>query len=209
MSRHSRLTSSSRLVVPVAAIILILLPNALNRVARAQRQDPVGGARSSEARRGDLMTADITPSKTPTERRIPYKKMKEDFEQLQLTNKRLSEAAGGPAPALDYEQVRKDASEIKRRAVRLKKILLLGEEAQDESPKVAVKASSAEELRTMIGALDDLVKKFVQNPIFQKPDIVDAEGWGRAARDLEGVIALSEQIQKNVSAMSRTSGKKL
>ncbi|MBD0369937.1 MAG: hypothetical protein ICV60_03720 [Pyrinomonadaceae bacterium] len=206
--RRNRIIGPSRLAVLVAVLTLIILPAALNGRAQAQGRDPVGGARSSEARRGDLMTADISRSKTPSERRLPYKKMKEDFEQLQLTNKRMSEAAGS-TPALDYEQVRKDASEITRRAERLKKNLLLGEPDEDETPKAVVKASSAEELKNMIGALDGLVKNFIQNPIFQKPDVVDAEGWGRVRRDLDGIITLSEQIQRNAAGMSKASGKKL
>lgn len=209
MCRHSQRKTSSRLIIPliVAGITLVLLPEALSGRARAQGRDPVGGARSSEARRGALMTSDTTASKLPAERRVPYKKIKDDFEQLQLTNRSLGET--GRAAALNYEKVRKDAAEVKRRAKQLKKNLLLPEPADEEKPKGTVKAADAAELRAMIGALDDLVKSFVQNPVLQNPNIVDAEGWGRARRDLESIIVLSEQIQMNAVAMSRASGKKL
>jgi hypothetical protein len=209
MRRHNRRTIFPRLAILLVAagLILILLPNALNCGAQAQGRDSVGGARSSEARRGALMTADITPSKIPTERRVPYKKIKEDFEQLQVTNKSLKET--GTVATLDYEKIRKDASEIKRRAKQLKKNLLLPEPAEEEKSKRTVKASDAEELRAMVNALDDLVKSFVQNPVLQNPNIVDAEGWGRARRDLESIIILSEQIQINAVAVSKANGKKL
>lgn len=208
MRHHYGRTTSSRLVVlsAVAGIILILLPDALSGRAQAQGRDTAGGARSAEARRGALMTADVTPSKISTERRVPFKKIKEDFEQLQLTNASLREA--GSAQALDYERIRKTASGLKRRAKQLKKNLLLLEPADEEKPKGAVKASDARELRAMISALDDLVKSFVENPVLQNPNIVDAEEWGRARRDLESIIILSDQIQVNAAAMSKAGGRR-
>jgi hypothetical protein len=152
------------------------------------------------------MTADTTPSKIPAERRVPYKKIKEDFEQFQLANRSLSEAGG--EEALDYELIRKYASEVRKRAQRLKKNLLLLEPADEEKPKGTVRASDAKELRAMISALDDLVKGFAQNPVLQNPNIVDAEGWGRARRDLDSIIILSEQIQINAVAVGKVSGRR-
>lgn len=207
MHQHDRRTISSKLVIlsATAGIILILLPNALSGRALAQGRD-TSGARGAEARRGALMTADTTPSKLPTERRVPYKKIKEDFEQLQLANRSLRES--GSVEALDYEQIRKGASDVRRRAKQLKKNLLLLEPADEEKPKGTVKASDAKELRAMISALDDLVKSFVENPVLQNPNIVDAEGWARARRDLDSIIILSEQIQINAVAVGKASGRR-
>lgn len=81
-----------------------------------------------------MMTTDVKPSKKSSERRVPFKRMREDFEQLQLTNNHLYQMSSSDA-ALDYEQVRKDSADIKKRAARLKNDLLLPEPEKDKEPK--------------------------------------------------------------------------
>jgi hypothetical protein len=176
--------------------------------AQAQGRDPFGSVAGLEARRKQIMTTDVEPSKIPSERRVPFKRMKEDFEQLQLTNNRLREAAGSDS-ALDYVQVRKDSADIRKRAARLKNDLLLPEPEKDEETKDVEKEFPAEDLKAMVSALDALVKSFVQNPVFQQPNILDAKLWAKARSDLEDIIKLSEQIQRITSAKSKASGKKL
>jgi hypothetical protein len=141
-------------------------------------------------------------SERPTEPRLAYQQIKEDHEQLQVLTYHLSEAAGA-GPTLDYKQIRKDAAEVKKHATRLKINLSLPEPGKSEKPKQNGEGFSTEELKSAIEALNALVKSFVWNPIFQQPNVVDVEHLARARRDLEGIIRLSEQIQKRAEALSK------
>lgn len=210
MCRHQRRVRPCGVRILCAAAITTLIflsPSVSGGRAQAQGRDPFGGVAGLEARRKQLMTTDVEPSKTSTERRVPFKRMKEDFEQLQLTNNRLYETAHSDS-ALDYVQVRKDSADIKKRAARLKNDLLLPEPEKDEETKDVGKEFPAEDLKAMVFAMDALVKSFVQNPVFQQPNILDTKLWAKARSDLEGIIRLSEQIQRITAAVSKAVGKK-
>ena len=205
--RRRAISSGSAALYTTAFLTLIfLIPGASQSHAQGQARarDPAGGPAAREARSRQLMTADITPARPSTERRVPFEQMREDFEQLQLANNRLSEMVNS-GQALDPAEIRKDAAEVAKRAARLKKNLLLPEPKEGEKQKDAVKKPAAQDLKAMIVDLDALVKSFVRNPVFQQPNIVNAEGWARARRDLEETIILSEQLEKN--AMSQASGR--
>lgn len=192
--RRARPAGGAILYASAIASLIFLSPGFSDCRAQAQGRDPFGGVGGLEARRKQIMTTDVEPSKIPTERRVPFKRMKEDFEQLQLTNNRLYETTHSNV-VLDYAQLRKDAADIKKRAARLKNDLLLPEPEKDEEPKNVGKELSPEDPKAMVSALNDLVKSFVQNPVFQQPNIVDAKLWSKARGDLEAIIKLSEQIR--------------
>jgi len=71
-----------------------------------------------------------------------------------------------------------------------------------------VEALSAEGLRSAAASLDSLVKGFVWNPVFRRPDVVDLEQSSRAGRDLAGIITLSERIRKCAEDLGRGVAKK-
>ena len=138
----------------------------------------------------------------PTEQRLAYQQIKEDFELLQVVNYQLYVAAGSDS-ALDYRQIRKDLTEVRKRASRLKTNLMLPEPEKGEKQKKNEVGLTAEELRSAITALHALVRSFVTNPIFQTPGVVDAQQSAKARADLEEVIKLSEQIRRSAEALSK------
>jgi hypothetical protein len=143
-------------------------------------------------------------SRRPKEPGLAYEQIRVDFEQLQIANYNLSVETG---PVLDYEKIRKETAEVKKRAARLKTNLLLPEPEKpekDEKPKDSDQAFTAVELKTAINDLDTLVKSFVFNPIFQQPGVVDVANSVKARRDLERVIRLSKNIHKSAEALSKT-----
>jgi hypothetical protein len=215
MLYSNRLVTSAAnfiLYTTVACALALLLPAMPGHsVALAQTPTPRDIGRADlEARQRALRNMENVKAKLSKRRSEPrpvvYQQTKEDFEQLQLVNYHLSEAVASVA-ALDYEQIRKDAGEVKKRAARLKSSLLLLEPDKDEKPQKSREESPAEELKPAIAALNELVNSFVWNPVFQHPQVLDVEHSVQASRDLDGIIRLSEQIHKRAEALSKATGK--
>lgn len=143
-------------------------------------------------------------SKRPAEPQLAYQQIREDFEQLQLMNYDLSGQVGASP---DYAQIKKDSSEIKKRAERLKLNLSLPEPTRDEKQKKGNEEPLTAELKAAIGTLDALVKSFVWSPVFQQPEVVDVEKSIKARRDLEGIIRLSDYIHKCAEASIKSNSK--
>jgi hypothetical protein len=208
MCRNIRRVGSVMHFIFVAAAALTLVfvsPGVPHSQAQAQRRPTI------EERQQALRSVKKTyerPVDITQEQNLKYEQSKEDFELLQVISSRLSEAVGsGPGP--DYVQIGKDAAEVRKRAARLKVNLAFPEPAKDEKSKKSWEEFSAEEIKSAISTLDDLVKSFVSNPIFQQPRVLNVERSARAMRDLELIIKLSEQIQRRAEALSKAMVKKL
>lgn len=149
--------------------------------------------REREAEFDLLMTDDLR--RRPPERRTPrpnLTKIREDYVQLQVTNNDLAaRVASASEDSLDLKAVASAAAEIRKRAERLKENLALpdpeGEERRTPEP---------EELKPTLAALDQLILRFVRNPVFTSPKLVDLRHSAEAARDLERIIGLSGRVRK-------------
>lgn len=142
------------------------------------------------------------PQRKPADTRPSYQQVAEDFEQLQLRNHNLSVAAGA-GPRLDYAQLVEEAAEVRRRASRLKSTLALPAAKREQKQKQAAEAPTPEGVRAAILSLDALVKSFAWNPVFQRPDVLDAENAAKASRELEEILRLSEQIRHAAEGLGK------
>jgi hypothetical protein len=186
----------------VAAAIILLSPDVSRSQVVSNRERDAAKADMLARQRAlwDLDRMKRKLSKKPAEARLRYQQIREDFEQLQILNYNLS---GQLYAALDYEEAGKEASEIKKRAERLKLNLALPESGGDEKSKKSADEFSDVELKRAISSLDALVKSFVANPVFQQPGVVDMNNSGKAEKDLEEIIRLSERIHKYAEGISR------
>jgi predicted flap endonuclease-1-like 5' DNA nuclease len=144
------------------------------------------------------------PSNTQPARQPAFAQINEDFTRIQVVNNALAQtlAAGGE---LDFKLVAQAASEIKRRAGRLKDNLLLPEPAEGRA-----KASSEIEpgqLKAALAELDRLVISFVHNPGFQSVKVVDAQWSAKARSDLEEIIELSGRLKRSSEQFYKTAQK--
>ncbi|HEX8774140.1 MAG TPA: hypothetical protein VF735_11060 [Pyrinomonadaceae bacterium] len=187
---------STATAVALTCLLPVIL---LEQDAQAQTQSQREAARIDLAERQralrSLENVKQKLSRRPPEPHLAYQQIKEDFEQLQFASYHLS-GSGAPTPVLDYGQIKKDAAEVRKRASRLKTNLILPEPDKDEKLQKSREAFNADELKPAIDALDALVKRFVWNPVFQHPNVLDVENSVKARRDLEAIIRLSEQIHK-------------
>lgn len=125
-----------------------------------------------------------------------HAQVSEDFLRIQVVNSELMQAVSGGG-ALDLTFVAKSASEIRKRAGRLKDNLMLPEpEKGTERPAVEVGAE-ARQLRSALSALGELIYWFVRNPVFKEANVADVQMLAKARRDLEEIIELSGQVRKS------------
>jgi hypothetical protein len=137
-------------------------------------------------------------------RQLALAQINEDFTRIQIVNNALAKslAAGGE---LDFKAVAESASEIKKRAGRLRENLLLPEPAEDR-PK-ASSGIDAWQLKDALAELDRLVFSFVHNPGFQSVRVIDAEWSAKARSDLERIIELSGRLKKSSERLHRAAQK--
>lgn len=125
-----------------------------------------------------------------------FAQVSEDFLRIQVVNSELMQAvtAGG---ALDLAFVAKSASEIKKRAGRLKGNLMLPEPEKGAGRAAVEVGAEAGQLRSALSALGELIYGFVRNPVFKEAKVADVEMLTRARRELDAIIELSGQVKKS------------
>lgn len=147
--------------------------------------------------------------KLPEQRRdlnLAWAQIREDYRQLQVVNNDLARAVSAGA-ALDLKYVAKSASEIRKRAARLKENMVLPEAEKATPPPGPGAGGEAERLKSSLAALDSLVMEFVNNPIFERAKTADVKMSAKARRDLEVIIELSEQIKKSSERLGKAGPK--
>jgi hypothetical protein len=123
-----------------------------------------------------------------------FEQISEDFLRLQVVNYQLMQAVSSGG-ALDLAFVEKSASEIKKRAGRLKVNLMLPEEdAKRPAPEVGAESG---QLKSSLSALGELIYDFAHNPVFKEANVADVQMLTKVRRDLETIIELSGQVKKS------------
>lgn len=129
---------------------------------------------------------------------LNFPKIKEDFEQIQKINDDLVKLIAAQAP-LDDSTVAKFASEINRRAARLRSNLFKTDaEQKKEAKNKQTGAAETRDIKKLLGALDKSIDRFVHNSIFVNINLVDAADSIEAQKDLETVISLSAAVKAKV-----------
>jgi hypothetical protein len=124
-----------------------------------------------------------------------YAQVSEDFLRIQVVNSELMKAVSGGG-ALDLAFVEKSASEIKKRAGRLKDNLMLPEPEKGAKRPAVEAGAEAGRLRSSLSALGELIYGFVRNPVFKEAKVADVQMLAKARRDLDEIIELSGQVKK-------------
>jgi hypothetical protein len=185
----------------------------------AQQSTPSAAAeraRQRQTRRDDQMETEIRISSLERESRQPpeekserlaYAQLKDDFEQLQNVNNRMMVMVFANN-VIDYKSISEAITEIRKRATRLKSNLPLPiaekDAPEDQSLKDWNEINQAQ-VKPVLKALDALIQRFVTNPVFQQPQVVDVQRSSKAKRDLEAIIKLSEKIRKSADKLAKAS----
>lgn len=152
------------------------------------------------------MAAPDNPAATPgdvarAEAQLRMAQVREDLGYLRLVTGYLSHTAaqGGE---LDFKAIAKRASEIRKRANRLKDNLLLPDPQKSAKYRKEKFLSDAGELRAALSSLSSLISDAAGNPVL-RGHLLDLTMSVKARRELDEIVELSELIK----ASSEMSGK--
>ncbi|HVF28321.1 MAG TPA: hypothetical protein VM943_08790 [Pyrinomonadaceae bacterium] len=142
----------------------------------------------------------------PLEPQLALAQIREDFLHMQMVNRDMAQMVLTGVP-LDPKIIAKSAAEIKKRAGRLKFNLMLPEpEKGAKLPKSEVFVEP-EHLKSSLAALSELITCFVNNPMFQNANTIEADLAAKARRDLEEIIELSGHVKKSSEKFDKVARK--
>ena len=115
--------------------------------------------------------------------------VRHDFEGLQNGHNKivLAMSAGG---RLDDDAVAGAVAEVRKCAARLRQNLSLPRPGEERGREDG--GAEAAPVKETLLALRKHIYSFVTNPVFESPGVLNVEQAGKAARDLERILALSE-----------------
>lgn len=168
----------------------------MSAAERASREQMAGDAAASEEREMTLMLAErYHRSGEQRDPHLAFAQIREDFLRLQVVNNDLARAASGSGQ-LDLKLVSKSASEIKKRAERLRENLALPEAASVAKSPAAPELTDEEQLRAALSRLDGIVLRFANNLHAKGVRRLDADSYARLRLDLEAIVALSVRVKR-------------
>lgn len=135
------------------------------------------------------------------DRPVGLAQLKEDFLFIQVANNDLR--TYGSQKDFDFKLLAKSASEISKRAKRLRDKLALPELDRTSELQPLKAGTELEQLRLALSVLSSSIDSFVQNPVFETVGVVDAKLSAAARRDLEQIIESSQQTKKICENLER------
>ncbi len=125
--------------------------------------------------------------------RALLKQTGDDFKAIQnINNKMMAEVYA--TEKVDYERTSAAIAQINTKAIRLKNNLSLPTPQDVKRKDLTV--SGVKEFKAALLLMDHSIMSFVNNPIFQKPNLVEIESATRASQDLAEIITLSATLKK-------------
>jgi hypothetical protein len=214
MKKPSPLRNQS---IMLAVVVLALMPGYSQSLLAQQQNssykppvDPAAApprvramveAINQRARELGLIAVADDPDQAAFVRRRVNAQLSEDFEKLHSINVEKI-ATQSSAPSLDYKTLSDATADLKNRATRIKynvPVLQVGDRGEkiryDENP---------DHLASMLPELSGLIDSFLGSPVFRLNSPNDAALRLKASRDLDGIIKLSETINKIAKRSTKT-----
>jgi hypothetical protein len=208
----------SVLVFPVIASLAPPAVKAQTERSRPNASGPVGGTNTSPAREPSirerqLMMDDIAREagrpRLTEEKRIAIVQIAEDFQQIQILNNKMM-GATMKAATPDYGNIASSTAEIKKRASRIRSNLELPKADSDAAKTKQEYKPIVDEaaMKAALLALDKSIMSFVENQLFQNPNLIDLKQATKASSDLETIIESSRLISKDAERLGSSSRKR-
>jgi hypothetical protein len=135
--------------------------------------------------------------------RAAAEQVKQDFKRIQVLRNSLVRHLTSE-DSLDYKTIAGAASELNKRANRLRTYLVPQTSGEHEEKPHNQIALDGELLRPALIILCQRIDSFTGNPVFKVLDVVDVEQAARAGGDLQGIIRLSARIKDGAERMNKT-----
>ena len=129
---------------------------------------------------------------------IPLEELRGEFLKLQISNNDLFELRQKPT---DSDSIAVCLGDIRKRAAALNRKLPLP--APDKSLKSRQGLESLS-MEAEFDLLDRTVLRFAASPAFKNAAVLDVNSGEQARRDLELILALSENLKNHVSALTKS-----
>ncbi|HEX5733993.1 MAG TPA: hypothetical protein VF131_14255 [Blastocatellia bacterium] len=184
-----------------AAFTAHALTQSHTRPSPVERRNDHMSRQREQHERETLRGPDGKPQK-PTDRKPSQSviaEVKHDFERIQIAYNEIVVAMSHDRSP-EHRLILDATAEIKKCADRLKKNLALPspENKVGEKEKVALKQ---EEIKPSLQRLCLHIANFVTNPVFDNMAVVDVEQSGKASKDLEEIIRLSDMVWRSANEM--------
>src|SRR5439155_14106269 len=140
---------------------------------------------------------DKGPSNDPKRSQAMMDQVSEDFQRILTLHNEIVRAIAANR-SLSYQFISEATGEIRKRSSRLQSSLKLQKpEAKAENRGTGTDLKVMDTKDELI-LLCKQIESFVRNPIIDKPGTVDAQQLGKARKDLQSIVELSEAIKKHV-----------
>lgn len=133
---------------------------------------------------------------------LPLARIDEDLDYLREAAGHLSRAASR-GDALDLKAVEKTASEVRKRAGRLRDLLILPDAPKEEGRRGESDIGDASQLREALRELSGLLAEAVRNPVLTGY-LLDPAMSAEALRELDEIVELSERIRAGGGKLFKT-----
>jgi hypothetical protein len=178
---------------------------AISVAAPSNSGDPFGEAKERRSRETALRSITmIGPNKRdPREQRALLEQMNYDFRQIQIIRRGMVEgiAAG---KSFGYKRLAGDASEIKKRAARLRASLALRPNDGPEQPEQKPLEYDQVSIQNAASDLCLEISRFTTNPIFKPNSVYNLRLATEADITLGSIIKLSVDIKNSAEKLRRT-----
>jgi hypothetical protein len=121
----------------------------------------------------------------------------EDFQRILTLHNEIVRAITANR-SLSYPFISDATGEIRKRSARLQSSLKLRKPEPATENRRTEMELNVMEMKDELILLCKQIESFVGNPIIEKPGTVDAQQLGKARRDLQSIVELSDAIKKRV-----------
>ena len=205
----NRLIINTLITLALATVSLLLTSSSVfaqRAPTQAEMRERRGTAVDEDLQlRGAVKEQKIGHEGNPKQVRQAMEQTIEDFDRIQALDRDFMIPLMAKKP-FDYKNLAEMATEIRKRAKRLKDNMNLPPPTADDDKQTPQKKwdeIGQAEMKDALVALDDLIGRFVTNPMFQTSNWLDIPLGKKASRDLEAIIELSAQIKKGAERLSK------
>lgn len=158
-------------------------------------------AQMQEMRRRELQLnspgTDAGRSNDPKSAQAMMDQVSEDFQRILTLHNEIVRAIAAHR-SLSNDFISDATGEIRKRTTRLQSSLRLPKPEPATEDRGTERVLKAMQMNDKLIILCQEIESFVRNPIIEKPGTVNAEQLGKARRDLQRVVELSDAIKKQV-----------
>ena len=138
---------------------------------------------------------DKGPLNDPKRSQAMMDQVSEDFQRILTLHNEIVRAIAANR-SLSYQFISDATGEIRKRSARLQSSLKLQKPEPTTENRVTGTDLKTLATRDELILLCKQIESFVRNPIIDKPGTVDAQQLGKARRDLQSIVELSDEIKK-------------